>query len=420
MGYQKVKVPVDGERITANGDLSLNVPNYPIIPFIEGDGIGVEITPVMKSIVDSAVNFAYGTQRSIHWMEIYAGGKATKLYGPKCWLPEETIEVIREFNVAIKGPLATPSYDESRPLTVELRQALDLYTCIRPIRYFEGVPSPVVAPEKIDMVIFRENSEDLYSGIEWEADSEEARKLIHFLKSELGVQNIRFDQSCGIGIKPVSKEGTQRLVRKAIQYAIDHDLPSVTLVHKGNIMKYTEGAFKQWGYELAIERFGAKVPEGQDCLQLISPKSGTPIVIKDLAADSFLQQMLMYPENYSVIATMNLNGDYISDALAAEVGGIGLAPSVNLGGSVALFEATHGCAPLMAGKNRVNPGALVLSAEMMLNHMGWNEAAYLLKKGLQKTLQNKTVTSDFELILPEAKILKTTEFAQAIIENMFD
>ena len=418
MAYKKIKVPVDGEKITTNADLSLNVPNHPIIPFIEGDGIGMDVTPVMKKVVEAAVNLAYGTQRSITWMEVFAGEKAIRQYGPGVWIPDETLEAIREFNVSIKGPLSTPEYCGIRSLNVELRQALDLFTCIRPIRYFQGVPSPVVNPQKTNMVIFRENSEDLYSGIEWEADSPEVKKVIQFLKEEMGVDNIRFDQGCGIGIKPVSKEGTQRLVRKAIQYAIDHDLPSVTLVHKGNIMKFTEGAFKQWGYELAIERFGAWKNEGEEHYVLQNPKTGREMIIKDVIADSFLQQTLILPEEYSVIATLNLNGDYIADALAAEVGGIGLAPGANMGGSVAFFESTHGSAPKLAGLGTANPGSLILAAEMMLRHIRWTEAADLIIRGVQGAVMEKTVTFDLQALLPEATLLSTSEFGDAVIEKM--
>ncbi|CAM3528899.1 NADP-dependent isocitrate dehydrogenase [Parendozoicomonas haliclonae] len=418
MAYQKITVPADGDKITVNADLSLNVPNHPIIPFIEGDGIGADVTPAMKRVVDAAVEKSYGNNRSIVWMEVYTGEKATKVYGPDVWMPEETLEALREYSVSIKGPLTTPVGGGIRSLNVALRQELDLYACIRPVRWFKGVPSPVTAPEKTDMVIFRENSEDIYAGIEWQADSEEAKKLITFLKEEMGVTKIRFDEGCGIGIKPVSKEGTQRLVRKAIQHAIDNDLPSVTLVHKGNIMKFTEGAFKDWGYELAAERFGAEPLDGGPWHKLVNPKTGNEIIIKDVIADAFLQQILMRPDEYSVIATLNLNGDYISDALAAEVGGIGIAPGANIGGSVAVFEATHGTAPKYAGQDKVNPGSLILSAEMMLRHMGWTEAADLIIKGMEGAIEAKTVTYDFERLMPDATLLKCSEFAEAIVENM--
>jgi len=418
MGYQKITVPADGDKITVNADLSLNVPNYPIIPFIEGDGIGFDITPVMKKVVDAAVANAYGTKRAISWMEVYCGEKATRVYGPDVWMPPETFDALREYVVSIKGPLTTPVGGGIRSLNVALRQELDLYVCIRPVRWFPGVPSPVSHPELTDMIIFRENSEDIYAGIEWKANSPEAIKVIKFLKEEMGVTKIRFTENCGIGIKPVSKEGTQRLVRKAIQYAIDNDESSVTLVHKGNIMKYTEGAFKEWGYELAAERFGAKLIDGGPWMRLKNPKTGNEIVIKDVIADAFLQQILMRPSEYSVIATLNLNGDYISDALAAEVGGIGIAPGANLGGSVAVFEATHGTAPKYAGQDKVNPGSIILSAEMMLRHMGWSEAADLIIKGVERAIAAKTVTYDFERLMPDAKLLRCSEFGDAIISHM--
>ena len=418
MGYQKIKVPKDGDKITVNADLSLNVPNHPVIPYIEGDGIGIDVSPAMLKVVDAAVEKAYGSSRSIVWMEVFAGEKAVEVYGDDVWLPEETLEAMREYSVGIKGPLTTPVGGGIRSLNVALRQELDLYACIRPVRWFKGVPSPVTAPEKTDMVIFRENSEDIYAGIEWQADSPEAKKIIRFLKEEMGVEKIRFDQGCGIGIKPVSKEGTQRLVRKAIQFAIDNDKPSVTLVHKGNIMKYTEGAFKEWGYELARERFGAELLDGGPWHKLVNPKTGNEIIIKDVIADAFLQQILMRPDEYSVIATLNLNGDYISDALAAEVGGIGIAPGANIGGSVAIFEATHGTAPKYAGQDKVNPGSLILSAEMMVRHLGWFEAADLILKGVEGAIEAKTVTYDFERLMPDATLLKCSEFADAIIKNM--
>ena len=416
MGYQKIVVPADGDKITVNADLSLNVPNHPIIPFIEGDGIGVDITPAMKAVVDAAVQKAYGGKRSIEWMEVYCGEKADKIYGT--YMPEETFEALREFIVSIKGPLTTPVGGGIRSLNVALRQELDLYVCVRPVRWFEGVPSPVQHPELTDMVIFRENSEDIYAGIEWKADSPEARKVIKFLKEEMGVTKIRFPEGCGIGIKPVSKEGTQRLVRKAIQFAIDNDKPSVTLVHKGNIMKYTEGAFKEWGYELAVERFGGQLIDGGPWVKIKNPKTGKDIVIKDVIADAFLQQILMRPADYSVIATLNLNGDYISDALAAEVGGIGIAPGANMGGAIAVYEATHGTAPKYAGQDKVNPGSIILSAEMMLRDMGWTQAADLIIKGVSGAIEAKTVTYDFERLMPGATLLRCSEFGQAIIEHM--
>ena len=415
--YQKVSVPTDGQKITVNGDLSLNVPNHPIIPFIEGDGIGVDITPVMKKVVDAAVEKAYHGKKAIIWMEVYCGEKAATIYEGE-YLPEETLDVLRDYVLSIKGPLTTPVGGGFRSLNVALRQQLDLYVCQRPVRWFEGVPSPVNHPELTDMVIFRENSEDIYAGIEWKAGSDEAKKVIDFLQNEMGVTQIRFPEDCGIGIKPVSKEGSQRLVRKAIQYAIDHDLPSVTLVHKGNIMKFTEGAFKSWGYELAAERFGAELLDGGPWMTLTNPKTGNEIVIKDVIADAFLQQILMRPADYSVIATLNLNGDYISDALAAEVGGIGIAPGANKGGSTAVYEATHGTAPKYAGQNKVNPGSIILSAEMMLRDMGWTEAADLVITGIQGAIAAKTVTYDFERLMPDATLLSTSEFGNAIIQHM--
>lgn len=418
MGYQKINLPKDGDKIAVNADLSLSVPNHPIIPYIEGDGIGTDITPVTIKVVNAAVDKAYRNKRSLVWMEVYAGEKATKVYGPDVWLPDETLEALREYTIGIKGPLTTPVGGGIRSLNVALRQELDLYACIRPVRWFKGVPSPVTCPEKTDMVIFRENSEDIYAGIEWPADSPEAKKLINFLQTEMGVKKIRFDHNCGIGIKPVSKEGTQRLVRKAIQHAIDNDLPSVTFVHKGNIMKFTEGAFKDWGYELAAERFGAELLDGGPWQVLKNPKTGNDIIIKDVIADAFLQQILMRPEEYSVIATLNLNGDYISDALAAEVGGIGIAPGANVGGSVAVFEATHGTAPKYAGQDKVNPGSLILSAEMMLRHLGWFEAADLILKGMGGAIEAKTVTYDFERLMPDATLLKCSEFGDAVINAM--
>ena len=416
MGYQKIVVPADGSKITVNADLSLNVPNHPIIPFIEGDGIGVDITPAMKAVVDAAVQKAYGGKRSIEWMEVYCGEKADKIYGS--YMPEETFEALREFVVSIKGPLTTPVGGGIRSLNVALRQELDLYVCVRPVRWFEGVPSPVQHPELTDMVIFRENSEDIYAGIEWKADSPEAKKVIKFLKEEMGVTKIRFEDNCGIGIKPVSKEGTQRLVRKAIQFAIDNDKPNVTLVHKGNIMKYTEGAFKEWGYELAVDRFGGELIDGGPWVKIKNPKTGKDIIIKDVIADAFLQQILMRPADYSVIATLNLNGDYISDALAAEVGGIGIAPGANIGGAIAVYEATHGTAPKYAGQDKVNPGSIILSAEMMLRDMGWTEAADLIIEGISGAIEAKTVTYDFERLMPGATLLRCSEFGQAIIANM--
>ncbi|MDY7372507.1 NADP-dependent isocitrate dehydrogenase [Acinetobacter oleivorans] len=418
MGYQKIVVPADGDKIKVNADLSLNVPNHPIIPFIEGDGIGVDITPTMKAVVDAAILKAYRGKRSIEWMEVYCGEKANKIYGN--YMPEETFEALREFVVSIKGPLTTPVGGGIRSLNVALRQELDLYVCVRPVRWFEGVPSPVQHPELTDMVIFRENSEDIYAGIEWKADSEEAKKVIRFLQEEMGVTKIRFPEGCGIGIKPVSKEGSQRLVRKAIQFAIENDKPSVTLVHKGNIMKYTEGAFKEWGYELALDRFGGELIDGGPWVKIKNPRTGKDIIIKDVIADAFLQQILMRPADYSVIATLNLNGDYISDALAAEVGGIGIAPGANIGGAIAVYEATHGTAPKYAGQDKVNPGSIILSAEMMLRDMGWTEAADLIIKGIAGAIAAKTVTYDFERLMPGATLLRCSEFGDAIIKHMED
>lgn len=419
MAYDKVIVPRDGEKITVNADLSLNVPDRPIIPFIEGDGIGVDITPVMIKVVNAAVEKAYNGKRSIEWMETYCGEKAAKIYDGD-YFPAETLEVLKDYVISIKGPLTTPVGGGFRSLNVALRQELDLYVCVRPVRWFKGVPSPVQHPELTNMVIFRENSEDIYAGIEWKANSPEAIKVIKFLQEEMGVSKIRFPDNCGIGVKPVSKEGTQRLVRKAIQYAIDNDLPNVTLVHKGNIMKFTEGAFKEWGYELAAERFGAELLDGGPWMTLKNPKTGKDIVIKDVIADAFLQQILMRPADYSVIATLNLNGDYISDALAAEVGGIGIAPGANIGGSVAVYEATHGTAPKYAGQDKVNPGSIILSAEMMLRDMGWTEAADLIIKGISGAIENKTVTYDFERLMPDAILLSCSQFGQAIIKHMND
>jgi len=406
-----------GEKITVNADFSLNVPNNPIIPFIEGDGIGVDISPVMLKVVDAAVAKAYNGDKKISWMEIYTGEKAADLYGGD-WFPAETLDAIKEFSVGIKGPLTTPVGGGFRSLNVALRQELDLYTCQRPVRWFEGVPSPVKEPGKTNMVIFRENSEDIYAGIEWKAGTEEATKVINFLQQEMGVTKIRFPTDCGIGIKPVSKEGTQRLVRKAIQYTIDQDLPSMTLVHKGNIMKFTEGSFKEWGYELAMTEFGGELLDGGPWVKIKNPKNGNDIIIKDVIADAMLQQVLLRPDEYSVIATLNLNGDYLSDALAAQVGGIGIAPGANLSDTIALFEATHGTAPKYAGQDKVNPGSLILSAEMMLRHLGWNEAADLIIDGMNGAIQAKTVTYDFERLMEGATLLSCSEFGDAIIAKM--
>ncbi|HLS42046.1 MAG TPA: NADP-dependent isocitrate dehydrogenase [Paenalcaligenes sp.] len=418
MAYQHIKVPTQGQKITVNADFSLNVPDQPIVPYIEGDGTGVDISPVMIKVVDAAVKKAYEGKRQIHWMEVYAGEKSTQVYGPDVWLPEETLDAVKDYVVSIKGPLTTPVGGGIRSLNVALRQQLDLYVCLRPVRYFNGVPSPVREPEKTDMVIFRENSEDIYAGIEFEAESAEAKKLVAFLQNELGVNKIRFPETSGLGVKPVSREGTQRLVRKAIQYAIDNDRPSVTLVHKGNIMKFTEGGFRDWGYELAQKEFGAELIDGGPWCKFKNPKTGKEITIKDSIADAFLQQILLRPAEYDVIATLNLNGDYVSDALAAQVGGIGIAPGANLSDSVAMFEATHGTAPKYAGKDYVNPGSLILSAEMMLRHMGWTEAADLIIASMEKAIQSKKVTYDFARLLEGATQVSCSGFGDVMIENM--
>lgn len=415
---QKAILPNDGQKITINTDGSLNVPNNPIIPFIEGDGIGVDVTPVMINVVDAAVAKAYNKTRKIAWMEVYAGEKAVSVYGGDTWLPKETLEVVRDYVVSIKGPLTTPVGGGIRSLNVALRQELDLYVCLRPVRWFKGVPSPVKNPQLVDMVIFRENSEDIYAGVEWAADTPEAKKVIDFLQKEMSVTKIRFPEHCGIGIKPVSEQGTKRLVRKAIQYAIDNDRESVTLVHKGNIMKFTEGAFKDWGYELAKQEFGAQLLDGGPWMQLKNPKTGKLILIKDVIADAMLQQILLRPAEYDVIATLNLNGDYLSDALAAQVGGIGIAPGANLSDSIAMFEATHGTAPKYAGQDKVNPGSVILSAEMMLRHLGWTEAADLILKGMDGAIAARTVTYDFERLMDGAKLLSASQFGDALIAHM--
>ena len=417
MAFQKIIVPA-GEKITVNRDNSLNVPALPIIPYIEGDGTGVDITPVMKKVVDAAVAKAYAGQRKISWMEVYAGEKAVNVYGDNTWLPAETLTALREYVVSIKGPLTTPVGGGMRSLNVSLRQDLDLYVCLRPVRWFTGVPSPVKEPVKTDMVIFRENSEDIYAGIEWAAGTPEVQKVIAFLVKEMGVRKIRFPDTSAIGIKPVSREGTERLVHKAIQYAIDNNRSSVTLVHKGNIMKFTEGGFKSWGYDLAKREFGATLIDQGPWMRIKHPKSGKEIVVKDVIADAFLQQILLRPEDYSVIATLNLNGDYISDALAAQVGGIGIAPGANLSDTVAMFEATHGTAPKYAGKNQVNPGSIILSAEMMLRHLGWLEAADLIIKGMNGAIRAKTVTYDFARLMPGAKQVSCSAFGDAMIKHM--
>ena len=418
MGYKKIQVPAVGDKITVNADHSLNVPDHPIIPFIEGDGIGVDISPVMIKVVDAAVEKAYGGKRKISWMEVYAGEKATQVYDQDTWLPQETLDAVKDYVVSIKGPLTTPVGGGIRSLNVALRQQLDLYVCLRPVRWFEGVPSPVKKPGDVDMIIFRENSEDIYAGIEWKAGSPEAIKVIKFLKEEMGVTKIRFDQDCGIGVKPVSKEGTERLARKALQYVVDNDRDSLTIVHKGNIMKFTEGAFKEWAYGIAEKEFGATLLDGGPWMQFKNPKTGKNVVVKDAIADAMLQQILLRPAEYDVIATLNLNGDYLSDALAAEVGGIGIAPGANLSDTVAMFEATHGTAPKYAGKDQVNPGSLILSAEMMLRHMGWTEAADLIIKGTNGAISAKTVTYDFERLMDGAKLVSSSGFGEALISHM--
>ena len=417
MAFDKIQVPAHGDKITVNADYTLNVPDNPIIPFIEGDGIGVDISPVMIKVVDAAVAKAYGGRRRIAWMEIYAGEKSTRVYGEGVWLPEESLEAVKDYVVSIKGPLTTPVGGGIRSLNVTLRQELDLYVCLRPVRYFDGTPSPLLHPEYTNMVIFRENSEDIYAGVEWQSGSAEAKKVIDFLINEMGVTKIRFPETSGIGVKPVSSDGTKRLVRKAIQYAIDNDRASVTLVHKGNIMKFTEGAFKEWGYELAKEEFGAVELDGGPWCTFKNPKSGRDIVIKDVIADAFLQQILLRPKEYDVIATLNLNGDYVSDALAAQVGGIGIAPGANMSDSVAMFEATHGTAPKYAGQDKVNPGSLILSAEMMLRHMGWVEAADLIVKGIGGAIAAGTVTYDLARLTPSATQLSCSAFGDAVINQ---
>lgn len=418
MSYQHITIPQNGEKINVNDDLSLSVPNHPIIPYIEGDGIGVDITPVMKKVVDAAVKKAYHGEKKIAWMEVFAGEKATQVYDKDTWLPDETLEAMKEFTIGIKGPLTTPVGGGIRSLNVALRQMLDLYVCLRPVRYFKGTPSPVIHPEKVNMVIFRENSEDIYAGIEWAADSPEAKKVINFLQNEMGVKKIRFTEHCGIGIKPMSKPATERLFDKALQYAIDNDRDSVTIVHKGNIMKFTEGAFKSWAYQFAKDKYDAQEIDGGPWCCFKNPKTGKEIIVKDVIADAFLQQILLRPSEYSVIATQNLNGDYMSDALAAQVGGIGIAPGANLSDGVAIFEATHGTAPKYAGQDKVNPGSLILSAEMMLRYLGWVEAADYIITAMERTISAKTVTYDFERLMEGAKLLSCSEFGDALIANM--
>ena len=414
----KVSIPTDGEKISVSENNVLTIPDNPIIPYIEGDGIGVDISPVMIKVVNASVERAYSGKRKISWMEIFCGEKATRIYGPDVWLPDETLEMIREYVISIKGPLTTPVGGGIRSLNVALRQNLDLYVCLRPIKYFDGVPSPLKEPENTDMIIFRENSEDIYAGIEFEAGAKNTLELIEILKSNFDVNKIRFPETSALGVKPVSKDGTERLVRKAIDYAIENNKNSVTLVHKGNIMKYTEGAFRDWGYELANREYSAEPFEGGGWAQIINPKSGYPIIVKDVIADAFLQQILLRPKEYSVIATLNLNGDYISDALAAQVGGIGIAPGANLSDDVAVFEATHGTAPKYAGKDYVNPGSIILSAEMMLRHMGWKNAADLIIEGMSKAIKGQRVTYDFARLMPDGTQVSCSEFGDAIISGM--
>lgn len=417
MFSSKVVVPSDGSAIVIDDNGKLIVPDNPIVPFIRGDGIGADITPVMKKVVDAAVAKTYQGKKKIAWMEIYAGGRSVEVYGENTWLPDETFDFIRKYHVAIKGPLTTPVGGGIRSLNVALRQTLDLYICLRPVRYFAGVPSPVKHPELVDTVIFRENAEDIYAGIEWEANSEGAKKLINFLEKEMGVKKIRFTENCGIGVKPMSKQGTERLIGAAFEYAIDHDRKSVTIVHKGNIMKFTEGAFKNWGYKLAEEKYGATKDE-KGIVSFTNPKNGKKIVVKDCIADAFLQNILLYPQDYDVVCAMNLNGDYISDALAAEVGGIGIAPGANIGADSAIFEATHGTAPTIAGTGKANPGSIILSAELMLRHMGWDGAADLIVEAMERSITSKRVTSDFAGLMEGATTLTTSEFGDELIKNL--
>ena len=418
MAYQHIKIPSSGEKIRVNKDFSLAVPDHPVIPYIEGDGTGVDITPVMIKVVDAAVQKAYGGKKKIVWMEMYAGEKSCKVYGENVWLPDETLAAAKEYVVSIKGPLTTPVGGGIRSINVALRQELDLYVCLRPIHYFKGVPSPLKEPEKTDMVIFRENAEDIYAGIEWAAKTPEARKVVKFLIDEMKVTKIRFPDSSAIGIKPVSIQGSERLIRKAFQYAIDNDRRSVTLVHKGNIQKFTEGGFRDWGYALAQREFGAKPMDGGPWCSFKNPKSGREIVVKDVITDAFLQQILLRPAEYDVIATLNLTGDLISDALAAQIGGIGIAPGANMSDSIAMFEATHGTAPKYAGKDYVNPGSEILSAEMMLRHMGWGQAADVIVRSMEKAIADKVVTYDFARLMQGAKQVSCSGFGAAMIERM--
>ena len=418
MAYQNIKIPENGSKITLNDDGSLNVPNDPIIPYIEGDGICIDITPAMLNVVDSAVAKSYGGQKKISWMEVYCGEKSTEVYGDDVWLPDETIEALREYVVSIKGPLTTPVGGGIRSLNVSLRQILDLYVCLRPIRYFSGVPSPVKNPSHVDMVIFRENSEDIYAGVEFEGGSDESNRLVKVLQEQFDVNKIRFTEDVGLGVKPISKNGTERLVKQAIDYAIKNDRDSVTLVHKGNIMKFTEGAFRDWGYELSVSNYDGEPLDGGPWHVIKNPSNGKNIIIKDVICDAFLQQILTRPKEYDVIATMNLNGDYISDALAACVGGIGIAPGANIGDDAALFEATHGTAPKYAGQDKVNPGSLILSAEMMLRHLGWVEAADLIIESMEKAIEAKMVTYDFERLMENANLVSCSGFADEMIKRM--
>ena len=418
MAYQNIKIPETGSKITLNDDGSLNVPNDPIIPYIEGDGIGIDITPAMLNVVDSAVAKSYGGEKKISWMEVYCGEKSTEVYGDDVWLPDETIEALREYVVSIKGPLTTPVGGGIRSLNVSLRQILDLYVCLRPIRYFSGVPSPVKNPSHVDMVIFRENSEDIYAGVEFEGGSDESNRLVKVLQEQFDANKIRFTEDVGLGVKPISKNGTERLVKQAIDYAIKNDRDSVTLVHKGNIMKFTEGAFRDWGYELSVSNYDGEPLDGGPWHVIKNPTNGKNIIIKDVICDAFLQQILTRPKEYDVIATMNLNGDYISDALAACVGGIGIAPGANIGDDAALFEATHGTAPKYAGQDKVNPGSLILSAEMMLRHLGWVEAADLIIESMEKAIEAKMVTYDFERLMENANLVSCSGFADEMIKRM--
>ena len=414
MSSSLIKVPAGGQKIVSGQA----TPDNPIIPYIEGDGIGIDITPVMIKVIDAAVEKAYGGKKKIHWMEVYAGEKSTQLYGPDEWFPKETFDALKEYSVSIKGPMTTPVGGGIRSLNVALRQELDLYQCVRPVQYFKGVPSPLKRPDLVNMVIFRENTEDIYAGVEWAAESEAVKKVIKFLTEEMGVKKIRFPETSGIGIKPVSIEGTTRLVRAAIKYAIDNDRKSVTIVHKGNIMKFTEGLFRDVGYKVAQQEFGAEPIDGGPWCKFKNPKTGREIIVKDAIADAFLQQILLRPAEYDVIATCNLNGDYISDALAAQVGGIGIAPGANISDQYACFEATHGTAPKYAGLDKVNPGSIILSAEMMLRHLGWTEAADLVIKAMEAAIGDKIVTYDFARLMEGATEVSCSEFGDAMIERM--